>query len=85
MNTLEVGKYYKNVNGDTVGPILDDADGALHYFYSDYYFNADGTSLDGDDPDIIIPQETNTTTYIQLLEAIVGPEKCAAIKEIMAQ
>lgn len=81
MNTLEVGKCYKNVNGDTVGPIKIGEFG-FHYVGSLEYFDEYGDSNYGSDPNII-PQETNA--YIQLLEAIVGPEKCAAIKEIMAQ
>ena len=81
MNTLEVGKYYKDELGMLVGPMKIGEFG-FHYVGSLEYFDEYGDSNYGSDPNII-PQET--TTYIQLLEAIVGRKKCAAIKEIMAQ
>lgn len=49
---IESGKYYKNANGGKVGPMRE-CDFGFEYAGSDYYFEGDGASLFGDDPDLI--------------------------------
>lgn len=50
---LEAGKYYTDANGECRGPIQEDDEGQFHYEGSKYYFKYDGTSMLGDDPDLI--------------------------------
>lgn len=62
---LEVGKYYKDANGEKRGPMRESTKGRFDFYRSAYYFDDRGRSIDGDDPDLIsewieTPPETGT-------------------------
>lgn len=50
---IETGKFYRNANGGKVGPMCVWSGSAWHYIGSDGVFRDDGTSVGGDDPDLI--------------------------------
>jgi len=49
---IKEGHYYIDADGEKVGPIIDSTMG-LHYHTSEYYFDDNGKSIEGDDPDLV--------------------------------